>query len=112
MVDEQKARKRLMKTSTFDALATSEEKPVEEWTPEVLTAVLTDTAEVEKRRWIERASWIMLALVTAGFGYVGGLYMHEQQKPEPWVCNITLLGETAEEADHVRCTGGTGQVIE
>lgn len=112
MVNEQKARKRLMKTSTFDALAASEDKPVDEWEPEVLEAVLTDTVEVEKRRWIERASWIMLAVVTAGFGYIGGFYMHEEQKPEPWVCDITLLGETAEEADHVRCTGGTGEVIQ
>lgn len=101
-----------MKTSTFDALAMSEDKPVEEWENEVLEAVLEDTAEVEKRRWIERASWIVLAVTTAGFGYVGGNYMHEETKPQPWTCVITLVGETPEDADVLRCTGGTGQVIE
>lgn len=112
MVDEQKARKRLMKTSTFDALAMSEEKPLDEWSPEILDAVLADTAEVEKRRWLERASWIVLAMTAAGFGFLGGQYMHEEQKPEPWDCVIQLLGETANEPDILRCTGGTGEVIQ
>jgi hypothetical protein len=108
----ERTKRRLMKTSTFDALAMSEEKPVEEWDEAVLTAVLDDTAEVEKRRWIERASWIVLAMVTAGFGYVGGNYIHEEMKPEPWTCVITLVGEKAEDPDVLRCTGGSGQVIE
>lgn len=113
MADEQKAQKRLMKTSTFDALAVSEEKPVEEWSPEVLEAVLDDTAEVEKRRWMERAQWIVLALVLGGFGYLGGQYLHEQQKPGPWECDVKVMPNAPlKEPTIMRCVGGEGEVIE
>lgn len=112
MVDEQKARKRLMKTSTFDALATSEEKPIDEWAPEVLDAVLEDTVEVEKRRWIERASWITFALVTAGLGYLGGLYMHEQEKPALVECDVKVAPEAAlVDPIILRCVGEEGELL-
>jgi hypothetical protein len=112
MGNAERTKKRLMKTSTFDALAMSEDKGIAEWDDEVLAAVLEDTAEVEKRRWIERGSWIVTVVVAAGFGILAGQYVHEETKPQPWVCEITLVGQTAEEPDKVRCTGGTGQVIE
>lgn len=113
MADEQKARKRLMKTSTFDALAMSEDKPVEEWSPEVLDAVLEDTAEVERRRWIERASWIVLALTTAGFGYLGGLEMHERDEPELVTCDVKVAPEAAlVDPIILRCVGEEGEFIE
>lgn len=113
MADEQKARKRLMKTSTFDALAMSEDRPVEEWSDEVLDAVLEDTVEVEKRRWMERAQWAVIGLVLAGFGYLGGLHIHEQEKPGPWECDVKVLPDAPlKEPTIMRCVGGEGEVIE
>lgn len=102
-----------MKTSTFDALAMSEDKQVEEWKPEVMQAVLDDTAEVEKRRWIERAQWIVLCIAMAGFGFVGGQYIHEQQQPGPWECDVKVAPEaTLVDPVIYRCVGGNGEVVE
>ena len=107
----ERAQRRLMKTSTFYALAEAEDGEPMDWPQEVLESVLADTVAVQYRRRMERAQWIVLALVTAGFGYLGGLHIHEETKPQPWNCRIELLGETADEPDVVRCVGGRGEVV-
>lgn len=102
--------RRLMKTSTFEALASIETKPVDEWEPGILAAVLEDTATVERSRWIERGWWIALILVGGAAAFASAQSMEPGPTPEPWRCTIEL-SQDGVDPDVLRCTGGTGQVL-
>jgi hypothetical protein len=49
---------------------------------------------------------MVLALICAGLGYVGGKYMYEQSEPEPWVCDVKVAPEaTLVDPAILRCAG-------
>lgn len=101
--------RRLMKTSTYDALAERTEPGlipdnIEQMIHEDL---LADTIAVERRRWIERAAWITLAVITAGLGWVGGWYAQPEFQPGPVSCDIKVMPDAPlVEPRIVRCTEG------
>lgn len=106
--------RRLMKTSTYDALMEGVNLGlVPENSEQVLHEdLLADTIAVERRRWIERASWITFALITAGLGYLGGLYMHEQEKPALVECDVKVAPEAAlVDPIILRCVGEEGELL-
>ena len=99
--------RRLMNTSTWDALMESVGPVVDGDSQMVHEDVMADTIAVEKRRWLERASWITLAFITAGLGWLGGWYLQPQYKPEPWDCTVKVAPEaTLVEPTIMRCVGG------
>lgn len=98
--------KRLMKTSTYDALAESVEEHL--LTEQVVHEdLLRDTEAVEKRRWIERASWLVLCVVTAGFGYLAGDWAAPMDDPKPWDCIVHVKASTPDDVNVMRCVGGS-----
>lgn len=102
--------RRLMKTSTFEALASIERTPPEEWEPGILAAVLEDTAVVERARWIERAWYIVLGLFALAAVYASATSFSPVHEPQPWKCTIEL-SQDGEEPDRLFCNGGLGQVV-
>lgn len=104
--------RRLMKTSTFDALTENmgldaldeNERGPYDWSQSDLEGVLADTIAVERRRWLERAQWIVLLLVFAGFGYLTGWHMQPQYAPDPVKCTVVVHG-VGKEASVVKCEG-------
>lgn len=96
--------RRLMRTSTFDALMESVGPVVDGDSQIVHEDVLADTIAVEKRRNIERASWIVGMFMMLGFGWVAGWYMQPQYAPEPVTCDVVVHG-SGKEASVVRCEG-------
>jgi len=102
--------RRLMKTATFEALSSIETKPVEEWEPGILAAVLEDTAAVERSRWIERAWWLVLAVFAIAATYASAQSFAPVHEPQPWKCTVELA-QTDKGPDKVHCNGGMGQVV-
>jgi hypothetical protein len=102
--------RRLMKTSTFEALSSIETKPVEEWEPGILAAVLEDTAAVERSRWIERAWWLVLSMFAIAAVYASATSFAPVHEPQPWKCTIEL-SQDGEDPDRLYCNGGMGQVV-
>jgi hypothetical protein len=98
-----------MKTSTWDALTETydeDERDPYGWPQSEFEATIGDVAAIERRRWIERVQWMVLALICAGLGYVGGKYMYEQSEPEPWVCDVKVAPEaTLVDPAILRCAG-------
>lgn len=102
--------RRLMKTATFEALASIERTPPEEWEPGMLAAVLEDTAVVERTRWIERGWWFVLAVFAIAATWASAQSMQPGPEPEPWRCTIEL-SQDGVDPDVLHCTGGTGEVL-
>lgn len=102
--------RRLMKTATFEALASIEAKPVEEWEPGILAAVLEDTAAVERSRWIERGWWLVLGVFALAAVYATATSLTPVHEPQPWKCTVELA-QTEKGPDKVHCNGGMGQVV-
>lgn len=100
----ERTERRLMKTSTWDALMESIGPVVDGDSQVVHEDLLRDTIAVEKRRWIERVQWIVLALITAGLGWTAGWYMQPAYAPDPIKCNVIVHG-VGEEPSVVRCEG-------
>jgi hypothetical protein len=96
--------RRLIKTSTYDALMENVEDVEDGDLQIVVEDVLADTIAVAKRRWIERGAWITLAFITAGLGWVAGWYMQPEYEPKPVTCDVLVHG-TTKETSVVRCTG-------
>lgn len=102
--------RRLMKTSTFEALASIERTPPEEWEPGILAAVLEDTAVVERSRWIERAWWLVIGVFGLAAVYASATSFTPVHEPQPWKCTVELA-QTEKGPDKVHCNGGMGQVV-
>lgn len=116
-VQQEKARaerkeRRLMKTSTWDALAENmglefmdeDERDPHGWSQSDYESVMADTIVVERRRWIERAQWIVGLLIALGLGWVGGWYAQPQYAPDPIECTVKVLG-LGKEVSEVKCEG-------
>lgn len=99
-----------MKTSTWDALIESldeDERDPYGWTQGEFEATLADTIAVEKRRWVERASWILALIGALGVGWVAGWYAQPEFQPEPWDCTVKVAPEAVlVEPTIMRCVGG------
>lgn len=100
--------RRLMKTSTWDALSEGYDEVVKPGEEQAIHEdLLYDTIMVERRRWIERAQWITLALIVAGLGWLAGWYMQPQYSPEPWDCDVKVMPDAPlVEPTIMRCVGG------
>lgn len=98
--------RRLMKTSTWDALMENVEPGLipENAEQEVHEDMLRDTIAIERRRWIERAQWIVVLLVAFGLGGIGGWYLQPEYAPEPIKCTVKVQGY-GKEASIVDCEG-------
>lgn len=96
--------RRLMKTSTWDALMESVGPVVDGDSQTVHEEVMEDTIAVEKRRWLERAQWIVLLFIAAGLGGLGGWYLQPQYAPQPVTCTVLVQG-VGKEASVVKCEG-------
>lgn len=103
----ERTERRLMKTSTWDALMENVGPVVDGDSQTVHEEVLADTAAVERRRWIERAAWLTFIAFVAASGYLAGWYMQPQFKPEPWVCDVKVVPDAPlVEPTIMRCVGG------
>lgn len=101
--------RRLMKTSTWDALCENLDldHPIDSLTQVVHEDLMADTIAVERRRWIERVSWILTVIGALGFGWTAGWYAQPQFKPEPWVCDVKVVPDAPlVEPTIMRCVGG------
>lgn len=102
--------RRLMKTSTWDALTETldeDEQDPYSWPQVEYEAVMEDTIRIERRRWIERVSWILTIIGALGFGWTAGWYAQPQFKPEPWVCDVKVVPDAPlVEPTIMRCVGG------
>jgi hypothetical protein len=110
----ERRQRRLMKTTTWDALVETldwDEQDPMDWPQVEFEATMADTIAVEKRRWIERWAWITTAVGLAGLGYVVGVYVQpfENPDPQPWECVVAVVGEKYDDPDVFRCTGGYEQ---
>ena len=98
------ARRRVMKSSTFKAIASLEEVPPEQWDEGLLDEVIEDVIAVDRARWFERAVWLFIAITLAVGGYLLGWSM----KPEPhqenvqWDCTVVF---DTKAGDKVDCQG-------
>lgn len=96
--------RRLMKTSTFDAL-TENIGPVLDGDEQIVHEdLLIDTIAVERRRWIERGYWCFALVAAIGLGWLAGWYMQPEYAPQPWKCTVAVHG-VGEEASLVDCEG-------
>lgn len=99
--------RRLMKTSTYDALMEGVGPVVDGDVQVVHEEILADTIRVERRRWVERVSWILTVIGALGFGWTAGWYAQPQFKPEPWVCDVKVVPDAPlVEPTIMRCVGG------
>lgn len=99
--------RRLMKTSTYDALMESVGPVVDGDAQIVHEDVLADTIAVERRRWVERVYWIFALVAVAGLGWLGGWYTQPQYAPQPWECDVKVLPDAPlAEPTILRCVGG------
>lgn len=99
--------RRLMKTSTYDALMEGVGPVVDGDVQVVHEEILADTIRVERRRWVERVSWILTVVGALGFGWTAGWYAQPQFKPEPWVCDVKVVPDAPlVEPTIMRCVGG------
>lgn len=103
----ERTERRLVKTSTYDALMENVGPVVDGDTQTVHEEVLADTAAVERRRWFERVSWILTVIGVLGIGWAAGWYAQPQFKPEPWVCDVKVVPDAPlVEPTIMRCVGG------
>lgn len=100
----ERADKRVMRTSTFDALASTYEEDPYDLPQEVLEDLIEDTIEVNRRRVLERTTWLMVVVTVAAAAFGTGWYLRPLDEPEPMVCDVTLINE-GEDVTNVRCTG-------
>lgn len=99
--------RRLMKTSTYDALMENIGEYADADAQVIHEDLLHDTIAVERRRWLERAAWLALVCFVAAAGALAGWYMQPQFKPEPWVCDVKVVPDAPlVEPTIMRCVGG------
>lgn len=105
--EEVKRERRLMRTSTFKALASLEYGPPEAWDPEFLQETLENTQAVERMRWSERWVWIsaLFALGVAGFSLAWMVKPMPEPEPVEWSCVVTYDHDGKEQ---VECSGVDG----
>lgn len=101
--------RRLMKSSTYDALA--ERAVIDETMTMSEQALhedlLADTIAVERRRWIERGYWCFAIAAVLGLGFVAGWNAQPQFAPQPWDCLVKFMPDAPlVEPTILRCIGG------
>lgn len=99
----ERADKRMMRTSTFDALASAYEGDPYDLPQEILDDLIEDTVEVNRRRVLERTTWLIVVVMVAGAAFAAGWYLRPMDEPEPVTCNVTLI-DHGTDVTEVRCT--------
>lgn len=94
--------KKIMRSSTFKAIAELEDVPPSEWDEDLLEEVIEDVIAVDRVRWFERAVWIFVVLVVGTSAFVAGWHFKPEPKMDPvkWDCSV-VIGTR----DKVDCTG-------
>lgn len=101
-IDEIRKRAKIMRSSTFKAIAELEDVPPERWEDGLLEEVIEDVVAIDRVRWFERAVWIFVVLSVGTGAFIAGWFI----KPIPehgrveWDCTV-VVGSTEE----VECTG-------
>ncbi len=103
LIDEDRKR-RIMRSSTFKAIAALEDVPPNQWGEALLEEVIEDVIEIDRVRWFERAIWGFVVLAVGAGAFMLGWYMKPIPEPErvKWECTVAF---DAKQGDEVDCTG-------
>lgn len=95
-------REKVMRSSTFKAIAELEDVPPSEWDEDLLDEVIEDVIAVDRVRWFERAVWIFVVLVVGTGAFLAGWHLKPEPEMDPvkWDCNVTVGAR-----NQVDCTG-------
>jgi hypothetical protein len=93
---------RVMRSSTFKAIAALEDAPPSEWEEGLLEEVIEDVIAVDRVRWMERGWWAASLAVGITGAFLLGWVMRPVPEPEPvqWDCTVKVGT-----LDEVECKG-------
>ena len=100
---EREHRERVMRSSTFRALAALEPTHPHEWEADYLDEVVENVEAIDRVRWWERVIWGAVVVITGIGAFMAGWMMRPIPEPEPiqWQCDVKVRGAE----DEVRCAG-------
>lgn len=89
-------KKRAMRSSTFKAIAALEDGPPELWEEGLLDEVVEDVIAVNRVRWFERVTWVVVLMVVGTSAYLAGWNLKPEPEAFEWECDIAYEGGVAE----------------